>query len=143
MRVPAVAVITAVITAVVTAVVTAVAALTVSASPAAAADGPAYYWRWSDGSSATARTLGEARLDGRPPALVVDTHPATSGRRIVLQFRDHGHWRIEDAGVTRADGSVRLELNPFCEDGAWCTGSYGYRLLAGGRTASLTVAFAP
>jgi hypothetical protein len=131
MRVPAVA------------VAIAVAALIVSAPPAAAADGPAYYWRWSDGSSAATRTLGEARLDGRPPALVVDTHPATPDRRIVLQYRDNGTWRTEDTGVTGADGSVRLELNPYCEDGAWCTRSYGYRLLAGGRTASLSVAFTP
>lgn len=119
------------------------AALVVTAPPAAATDDPAYFWRWSDGSSATSRTLHEARADGRLPALVVDTHPATANRRITLQYRDHGRWRTEDAGVTDSGGSVRLELNPYCENGAWCARDFDYRLLAGGRTASLTVAFRP
>jgi hypothetical protein len=118
----------------------------VTASPADAADAvgdPAYFWRWADGSSAHARTLSETRLDGRLPALVVDTHPATPDRRVTLQYREGGRWRTEDAGLTDAGGSVRLELNPYCENGAWCARAFAYRLLAGGRTAGLTVTFAP
>jgi hypothetical protein len=118
------------------------AVIVVTAPPAAATDEPAYFWRWSDGSRAAARTLSESRLDARMPDLVVDTHPATANRRITLQFRDHGRWRTEDSDITDASGSARLELNPYCADGAWCSRAFDYRLRAGGRTARLTVAFA-
>ena len=109
-------------------------------SAAASTDGPTYFWRWSDGSERQARLVDTAR-QSRIPGLVVATSPATPGQRVLLQFRDGTRWRTEDAATTRADGTARLDLNPFCEDGDWCRRAFDYRLLAGGRTAELTVTY--
>jgi hypothetical protein len=109
-----------------------------TASPA---DTPAqYYWRWSDGGSATHRTLREPTI-GRAPALIVTASPAVRGRPVELQVRWAGGWRTEDAGRTDSRGRVVLELNPYCENGAWCESAYDYRLRVEGRTASLHIRF--
>ena len=109
--------------------------------PAGAAEnGPAYFWRWSDGNERATRVIDTARAD-RVPRLVVATAPAAAGHRVLLQFRDATRWRTEDASTTRADGTATLELNPFCPDGDWCRRTFDYRLVAGGRTADLTVTF--
>ncbi len=125
--------------------VPAVLVLLVPASPAVAApaDGPAYFWRWTDGSEARTRTLTEHEYGtpGRLPGLGVQTHPATRGRHVVLQVRIHGAWGTEDSGTTDAHGSVRLRLNPYCADGAWCTRAFDYRLLVDGRRATIRVTF--
>jgi hypothetical protein len=116
-------------------------AMTVALSPTAgAADGPDYFWRWSDGSERPTRTLDTASGGGLP-ALVVATLPASPGQRVRLQFRDALGWHTEDAATTGADGTARLHLNPFCEDGDWCRRTFTYRLVAGGRTAALRVTF--
>lgn len=120
--------------------ISAVLAAGPSVGSAAAADGPTYFWRWSDGSERPTRLVDTAR-PSRIPGLVVATSPATPGQRVLLQFRDGNHWRTEDAAMTRTDGTARLDLNPFCEDGDWCRRTFGYRLVAGGRTAALTVTF--
>jgi len=109
-------------------------------SAAAASDEPTYFWRWSDGSERPTRLVDTAR-QSRIPRLVVATSPATSGQRVLLQFRDGTRWRTEDSATTRPDGTATLDLNPFCEDGDWCRRTFGYRLVAGGRTAALTVTF--
>jgi len=113
---------------------------TVPPSAAAQADGPAYFWRWSDGGERATRTL-DTRHEGGIPSLVVATAPATAGRRVLLQFRDGTRWRTEDAATTGADGTATLSLNPFCEDGDWCRRTFAYRLVADRRTAALTVTF--
>lgn len=125
--------------------VPALLALLAPASPAVAAppDGPAYFWRWTDGSEARARTLTEHEYGtpSRLPRLLVQTHPATRGRHVVLQARVHGSWGTEDSGTTDAHGGVRLQLNPYCSDGAWCTRAFDYRLLVDGRRAMIHVTF--
>ena len=112
----------------------------VPAAPAGAATGPDYFWRWSDGSERATRTL-DATSDAGLPVLVVATHPVTVGERVRLQFRDSRGWHTEDAATTGSDGTARLHLNPFCEDGDWCRRAFDYRLVAGGRTARLRVSF--
>lgn len=125
------------------------AALLMSTAPlapagAATADGPAYFWRWTDGSEARVRTFAEHQYEvpSRLPRLVVQTHPATAGRTIALQARIDGVWTTEDSGTTGPRGAVRLQLNPYCADGAWCRSVFAYRLLVDGRSASLTVGYA-
>jgi hypothetical protein len=110
---------------------------------AVASDGPAYYWRWSDGSEARVRTLAEHEYEvpSRLPRLVVQTHPATPGRRIALQARQADGWITEDSGSTDARGAVRLQLNPYCPNGDWCRSTFAYRLLVDGQTATLRVTF--
>ena len=49
--------------------------------------------------------------------------------------------RTEDSGTTDAHGDVRLQLNPYCADGAWCTRAFDYRLLVDGRRATIRVTF--
>jgi hypothetical protein len=72
---------------------------------------------------------------------VVQTHPATAGRHIALEARVSGHWRPEDSGVTDAGGALRLQLNPYCADGAWCTSTFDYRLTVDGHQAMVRVTF--
>ena len=109
-------------------------------SAAAQPDDPAYFWRWSDGREQAARLIHTAPPHGIP-SLVVATAPTTPGKRVLLQFRDGTRWRTEDAARTGSDGTATLSLNPFCEDGDWCRQTFDYRLVAGGRTAGLTVTF--
>lgn len=115
------------------------------AAPASAAttDGPAYFWQWTDGSEARARTFAEHAYDvpSRLPRLVVRTHPAATGRHVVLQTRVRGHWRAEDSGATDRHGTVRLQLNPYCANGDWCRSSFDYRLVVDGQTAAVRVTF--
>ncbi|MBI1351614.1 MAG: hypothetical protein GC156_10900 [Actinomycetales bacterium] len=103
---------------------------------------PHYYWRWSDGSTAAVRTLDE-RVSGLPPAIVVTADPARAGRLVELQFRSASGWRTEDATRTDRSGRARLEVNPYCADGAWCRGSLSYRLRVDGRSATLRLRFSP
>lgn len=121
-------------------------ALLTPAAPVAAAtsDGPAYFWRWTDGSEARSRTFTEHdyEVPSRLPRLVVQTHPATSGRQVALQTRIGGVWTTEDSGTTDARGTVRLELNPYCPDGDWCRRTFDYRLRVDGQTAAVRVTFA-
>lgn len=123
----------------------AVLALLIPAAPAAAAtpEGPAYFWRWSDGSEARVRTFAEHEyaVPSRLPRLVVQAHPATRGRHIAVQTRVRGHWRTEDATTTDARGTARLQLNPYCADGAWCRSTFDYRLIVDGQVASIRVTF--
>jgi hypothetical protein len=122
-----------------------VLALLAPASPAVAAssDGPAYFWRWTDGSEARARTFTEHEyaISARLPRLVVQSHPTAMGRPVVLQTRVRGVWGTEDSGTTDRHGIVRLELNPYCADGAWCTSTFDYRLLVDGHRATVRVTF--
>ena len=109
-------------------------------SAAAEPNDPAYFWRWSDGREQVARLVDTASPHGIP-SLVVATAPRTPGQRVLLQFRDGTRWRTEDAARTGSDGTATLNLNPFCQDGDWCHQTFEYRLVAGGRTAGLTVTF--
>lgn len=114
-----------------------------SSAAAVPSDGPAYFWRWTDGSEARVRTLAESEYQAPSglPRLVVQAHPATRGRSVTLQARVRGEWTTEDAGTTDGRGTVRLQLNPYCADGAWCRGSFDYRLVVDGQTAAIRVTF--
>jgi hypothetical protein len=104
-----------------------------------------WFWRWSDGSTASQRTLAEARYSSqsRLPLLVVTVRPAMTGQTVLLQFRDRTGWHDDDVGTTDGRGRVRLELNPYCPDGAWCRQTFDYRLVAGRSKAALSVRFIP
>jgi hypothetical protein len=127
-------------------VLLAVLALLVPVAPAAAAatDSPAYFWRWTDGSEARSRTFDESRYDvpSRLPRLQVSSHPPGEGQRVTLQTRVLGSWRTEDSATTDGRGVVRLQLNPYCADGAWCRGTFDYRLVVAGQTAAIRITFA-
>lgn len=123
-------------------------------TPAAASEHPdrttvpapqQYYWRWSDGSQEPHRTFRQSRyrVPERLPTLVVSALPAAPVRTVRLQFRRDGRWHTEDVGRTDARGQVRLVLTPYCPDGRWCDGTYVYRALVDGETATLTVTYAP
>lgn len=130
------------------AVVVAVVGL-LAASPAGAADSGAadsgpealWFWRWSDGGEQRVRTVTVGRTTAAVPGLVASVVPAASGERVVLQFLHRGRWRTEDVASTDDRGVARLDVNPFCPDGDWCRREFRYRLVAGGRTAALTVRF--
>jgi len=112
----------------------------VSAVPAE--DPVAYYWQWSDGSRAHARSFADPHEGSLGlPGLVVASEPAAAGRLVVLQFRADGRWHTEDVARTDARGRAHVDLNPFCPDGDWCSGTLPYRLQVDGRTARLRVTF--
>lgn len=120
----------------------AVAGVVPAANAAPTAD---WFWEWSDGSRAGMRVLAE---DDNPdwallPALRVASSPATAGRLVELQVRSGARWLTEDATRTDVRGTGMLHLNPYCADGAWCSGPTDYRLRVEGITASMTVRFIP
>lgn len=111
-------------------------------STAAAPSTPSYYWRWSDGSRAMARTFADpADRDSALPTVVVSIRPASAGHRAVLQYRDRGRWRTEDAAATDGSGSAALQLNPYCADGGWCDTALDYRVVIDGEVARLRVTY--
>jgi hypothetical protein len=127
-------------------VVTITMATAVAAVPdPAEATERAWYWEWSDGSRARERLLAESRYTrwSDLPGLRVASDPPAAGRTVLLQVMRDGRWFTEDSARTAADGRALLSLNPYCEDGAWCTGLDAYRLVAGDATARLTVRFTP
>lgn len=115
--------------------------LTAPAADAGPTD-PAYYWRWSDGGTAAARTLHEPAL-GLPPSIIVSARPAQPGRLVELQYRSPSGWLTEDSARTDARGRARLEINPYCGDGSWCDRDLTYRMRVDGRTATIRIRFAP
>ena len=125
--------------------VIAVAGALVAASAAtpAAADGQSYFWRWTDGSDAKVRTLGEGRYrtQQRLPRLVVFAHPSTPRRLVTLEYGDRTGWHPEDTARTDRDGRAVLELNPYCADGSWCTDTVGYRLLVNGIDTTFAITY--
>jgi hypothetical protein len=116
--------------------------VTTVATPAAA-DQQSYFWRWSDGADARARTLdgGRYRSQEQLPKLIVTAEPASPRRQVTLQYRDGARWRAEDTVRTDRSGRATLELNPYCEDGSWCDETLAYRLLVNGVDSSFTLTF--
>jgi hypothetical protein len=137
MRVPAAILLTALLTAPLTGLV-----LHAGTTPAVAQD-QQYFWRWSDGDLAKARTFTASRYDSPDdlPRLVVTATPASPQHRVLLQFRDGERWRTDDSAVTSPVGTAALALNPFCSGDHWCRGRFAYRLLVDGRSSALTVSF--
>lgn len=122
-------------------------------SPASAAPAPTapivqptaqeFYWEWSDGADAKRRTFRESEyeLPENLPQLIVAAEPAKPQQYVKLQYKQGSTWRREDAGLTNGKGMVRLSLNPYCEDGSWCDGTYKYRLLVNGQYTVFTITY--
>lgn len=106
--------------------------------------GPGLFWRWSDGVDTIARTFDAGRYPSpaQLPRLTVATDPATAGQLVALQFEAGGHWLTDDRARTDGSGTATLELNPYCENGAWCNRTYPYRLMVNGQQAGFTITFA-
>ena len=132
-------------------------AVTALAAPASArsADVPAsaavmvpaaqqFYWEWSDGVDAKVRTFRESKYQVAEnlPQLIVFAEPARPQQYVKLQYKQDGTWKREDAGLTSGKGRVALDLNPYCEDGDWCDGTYRYRLLVNGKYTNFTITYA-
>lgn len=102
-----------------------------------------FFWEWSDGVDAKRRTFREPEYQTQEnlPRLVVSAEPAKPQQFIKLQYKDGSTWRREDAGLTNGRGVVSLELNPYCENGSWCDGTYKYRLLVNGKYTVFTITY--
>lgn len=103
-----------------------------------------FYWEWSDGVDAKTRTFRESKYQTQEnlPQLIVAAEPAKPQQYVKLQYKQNGTWKREDAGLTNGKGTVALDLNPYCEDGAWCKGTYKYRLLVNGQYTMFTITYA-
>lgn len=63
--------------------------------------------------------------------LIVELYPATPERLVLLQFYEEG-WITETSSVTDVSGSAYLNVDPYCDDGLWCDGTWDYRVLVEG-----------
>lgn len=114
------------------------------ATPAAAqAADQRYHWKWSDGSTSTARTFTQAKygLPSNLPQIVVTAEPASPARDVYLQFRRNGKWTTETRARTNPSGIATISVDPLCGD-EWCETTFTYRLVAGAQHATLTVRYA-
>lgn len=104
-----------------------------------------WFWEWSDGATAHARTLNESRyaLWSRLPTIMVASTPPAAGRTVNLQVRQAGSWLTEDTARTDSAGRAELTINPYCHHGDWCAGTMDYRIVADADQASLRVTFTP
>jgi hypothetical protein len=140
----------------ITALALATSVAAVSASPAAAAPlsepsaagaiAPAaqeFYWEWSDGVDAKVRTFRESKyqLAENLPVLYVFAEPARPQQFVKLQYKQGSTWKREDGALTNRAGRATLELNPICENGTWCGGTYKYRLLVNGIYTIFTITY--
>ena len=103
-----------------------------------------FYWEWSDGVTSKTRTFTKAayKNPGRLPSLIVTAEPATPQQYVKLQFKQHGTWMREDGSTTGASGSASLSLNPICDDGKWCVGTYKYRAIINGNYTVFSITYA-
>lgn len=60
--------------------------------------------------------------------LIVSVYPASPSRYAQLQYLDDT-WTTESSGWTDDDGIVYLDVDTYCEGGAWCDGVWDYRVL--------------
>ena len=140
-----------VITLAVAATLTAVSAAPVTAAPltepsAAVSIAPAvqkFYWEWSDGVDAKVRTFRESKYQTPEnlPVLYVFAEPARPQQFVKLQYKQGTTWKREDGALTNRAGRAALELNPICENGTWCGGTYKYRLLVNGIYTQFTITY--
>lgn len=111
-----------------------------------------YSWQWADGSTATARTFTSAEYSSRVSeiAVLAQVRPAYPRHKVKLQVYQGGAWQTHSWKYTsRRTGRVRLAINPICQSGNWCKGTFDMRLkiLKKGRqnpaTLKLQVTFDP
>ena len=102
-----------------------------------------FYWEWSDGVDAKVRTFRESKYQAAEnlPVLYVFAEPAKPQQFVKLQYKQGSTWKREDAALTNRAGRATLELNPYCENGTWCGGTYKYRLLVNGSYTIFTVTY--
>lgn len=104
-----------------------------------------FFWEWEDGSNSKRRTFYESDYGSASnlPRLIVTAEPARPQQFIKLQYREDGRWRREDGDSTNGNGVAYLELNPYCEDGSWCDGTWKYRLLVNGKYTNFRITYRP
>jgi hypothetical protein len=102
-----------------------------------------FYWEWSDGVDAKKRTFRATTYGTQAnlPHLLVFAEPARPQQFVKLQYKKDGKWKREDAGLTNKKGRASLDLNPYCQSGGWCNGTYRYRLLVNGKYTLFTITF--
>ena len=100
-------------------------------------------WQWTDGGSDPKRVFYSSAYNGRSAALPKLSFRLTPGdnRLISLQFLQDGGWN--DEWLTKADakGNATMPIDPLCQDGSWCDGSYRYRVKIGDLLAHLDIAY--
>ena len=106
-------------------------------------DAQRFYWEWSDGVDSNVRTFrqSEYKVAENLPQLLVFAEPAKPQQYVKLQYKQNGTWKREDAALTSAKGRAALSLNPYCDTGKWCNGTYKYRLLVNGRYSNFTISY--
>lgn len=111
-----------------------------------------YSWQWVDGSTATERTFTSAEYSSRVQeiAVLAQVRPAWPRHKVKLQVLQGGSWQTHAWKFTnRRTGRVSLPINPICQSGNWCKGTFDLRLkiLRKGRqnpaTRNLKVTFDP
>lgn len=114
-----------------------------AAGPAARPAEQEFFWEWSDGVSSRTRTFSKAayKTPGNLPKLVVSADPAQPQQYAKLQFKQRGSWVREDGAATNSSGNAHLSLNPICDDGKWCEGTYKYRAIINGNFTTFTITY--
>lgn len=108
----------------------------------AASTASSFSWAWADGSVTPTRTFAQSDYRGQSlPRIIVTTAPTIAPVPVYLQFFQEGSWNTEAIVPTNAHGQATISLDPYCEDGSWCDGTYGYRLRVGRITSLITVVF--
>lgn len=111
-----------------------------------------YSWQWLDGSTSVERTFTSAEYSGRVSdiAVLAQVRPAWPRHKVKLQVFQNGSWQTHAWKFnSRRTGRVRLQINPICQSGNWCKGTFDLRLkiLKKGRqnpaTLNLKVTFDP
>ena len=102
-----------------------------------------FYWEWEDGSNSKRRTFWEGDYGSASalPRLIVTAEPARPQQYVKLQYREDGQWNREDADATNSRGVAYLELNPYCDNGTWCDGTWRYRLLVNGKYTNFRITY--
>lgn len=90
-------------------------------------------WSWINDSTEDSRTFREDEYTGREGeiALVLWAAPEYPQRKVRLEVRSKGKWRLLSKGVTdttAGEGRAVLYINPICTSGLWCNGTYKLRL---------------
>jgi hypothetical protein len=111
-----------------------------------------YSWQWADGSVAKKRTFTSSQYANRVKqiAVLVQVRPAQPRHKVRIEVYQQGQWQIHTRARTNTrTGRARLQINPICNSGNWCKGTFDLRLrvLRKGRqnpaTLPLTVTFDP
>jgi hypothetical protein len=102
-----------------------------------------YYWEWSDGSQKAKRTFVETDYGSQAalPHVLVTAVPARPNHYIYLQYYQDGKWVLEDKAGLSSKGVATLDIDPYCDNGTWCDGTYKYRVKVGANYQILKITF--